>query len=70
MAKHMKSARTAAAARASDDQGAGAAADAPAVEEHPLNPPSDFDEEDFFGHGGAGEAPEAAPAAPRRPEAA
>eukprot|EP00959_Pyramimonas_sp_CCMP1952_P357251 7480648-Pyramimonas_sp.AAC.1 len=59
MAKHMESARNAAAARASDDQAAGAAADAPAMEEPPLNPPEDFDELDFFGpvgedHGGEG----------------
>lgn len=78
MAKHMKSTRTAAAARASDDQAAGAAANAPAVEEHVPDAPDDFDDMEFFGLDGgehegegAGEVPEAAaPAAPRTPEAA
>ncbi|CAK0839063.1 unnamed protein product [Prorocentrum cordatum] len=65
MGKHMKSTRTAAAARASGDQAAGAAADAPAMGEAVPNPPDDFDEEDFFGlaggdHDGEG-AGEAAP---------
>eukprot|EP00959_Pyramimonas_sp_CCMP1952_P197700 4134763-Pyramimonas_sp.AAC.1 len=65
MAKHMKSARAAAAAleyaAEKGDADAEAAAGAPAVP----SPPDDFDEHDFFG-----DAPEAAPVVPRTPEAA
>ncbi|CAK0810862.1 unnamed protein product [Prorocentrum cordatum] len=65
MAKHMKSARAAAAAleyaAEKGDADAEAAAGAPAVP----SPPDDFDGHDFFG-----DAPEAAPVVPRTPEAA
>ncbi|CAK0874169.1 unnamed protein product [Prorocentrum cordatum] len=65
MAKHMKSARAAAAAleyaAEKGDADAEAAAGAPAVP----SPPDDFDEHGFFGG-----APEAAPVVPRTPEAA